>query len=132
MPWIVLLASAVLEAVWATALGASNGFSELVPSIVFGIALVLSMLGLGYAARHIPISTAYAIWTGTGAALTVAWGMLTGAEAVTLLRVVFLAGILCCVVGLKLVKAKPAAKSAPAALHFSLGEKRPFAADSDG
>ena len=109
MPWIVLLASAVLEAVWATALGASNGFTELVPSIVFVIALVLSMLGLGYAAQHIPISTAYAIWTGTGAALTVAWGMLTGAEAVTLLRVVFLAGIVVCVIGLKLVKGKPVA-----------------------
>jgi quaternary ammonium compound-resistance protein SugE len=132
MPWIVLLMSAVLEAVWATALGASNRFSELVPSIVFVIALVLSMLGLGYAARHIPISTAYAIWTGTGAALTVAWGMLTGGEAVTLLRVLFLAGIVCCVVGLKLVKGKPVAKAEPAALHFSLGEKRPFAADSDG
>jgi quaternary ammonium compound-resistance protein SugE len=107
MPWIVLLASAVLEAVWATALGASNGFTELVPSIVFGVAIVLSMLGLGFAVKHIPISTAYAIWTGTGAALTVTWGMLTGAEAVTLLRVVFLAGIVCCVIGLKLVKSNP-------------------------
>jgi quaternary ammonium compound-resistance protein SugE len=112
MPWIVLLLSAVLEAVWATALGASNGFAELAPSIVFAVAIVLSMLGLGYAARHIPISTAYAIWTGTGAALTVTWGMLTGAEAVTLLRVLFLAGIVGCVIGLKLVKARPAKTTA--------------------
>jgi quaternary ammonium compound-resistance protein SugE len=108
MPWIVLLASAVLEAVWATALGASDGFTVLVPSIVFAIGLVLSMLGLGYAAKHIPISTAYAIWTGTGAALTVAWGMLTGAEEVTVLRVLFLAGIVGCVIGLKLLKHGPA------------------------
>ena len=104
MPWIVLLASAVLEAVWATALGASNGFTALAPTSVFAVALIASMLGLGYAATHIPISTAYAIWTGTGAALTVAWGMLTGAEEVTVLRVLFLAGIVGCVVGLKLLK----------------------------
>ena len=110
MPWIVLLASAVLEAVWATALGASNGFTEPAPTVLFAVALVLSMLGLGYAAKHIPISTAYAIWTGTGAALTVAWGMLTGAEAVTVLRVLFLAGIVGCVIGLKLLKHKPAAE----------------------
>ena len=103
MPWIVLFASAVLEAVWATALGASNGFTELLPTIVFAIGLVLSMLGLAYAAKHIPISTAYAVWTGTGAALTVAWGMLTGAEEITALRVLFLAGIVGCVIGLKLV-----------------------------
>jgi quaternary ammonium compound-resistance protein SugE len=107
MPWIVLFASAVLEAVWATALGASNGFTVLVPSIVFAIGLILSMLGLGYAAKHIPISTAYAVWTGTGAALTVAWGMLTGAEEVTALRVLFLAGIVGCVIGLKLLKKAP-------------------------
>jgi quaternary ammonium compound-resistance protein SugE len=107
MPWIVLLVSAVLEAVWATALGASNGFTELVPSIVFLVGLTASMLTLGWAARHIPISTAYAVWTGTGAALTVTWAMLTGTEAVTLLRVLFLVGIVAAVIGLKLVKARP-------------------------
>jgi len=107
MPWIVLFASAVLEAVWATALGASHGLAELVPSIIFVAGLVLSMLSLGYSARHIPISTAYAVWTGTGAALTVAWAMITGAEAVTLLRVLFLLGIVGAVVGLKLVKSAP-------------------------
>jgi quaternary ammonium compound-resistance protein SugE len=107
MPWIVLLISAVLEAVWATALGASNGFTVLLPSLVFVVAIVLSMLGLGYAAKHIPISTAYAIWTGTGAALTVAWAMLTGTEEVTLLRVLFLSGIVASVIGLKLLKRSP-------------------------
>ena len=107
MPWIVLFASAVLEAVWATALGASTGLTEPVPSIIFVAGLVLSMLSLGYSVRHIPISTAYAVWTGTGAALTVAWAMITGAEAVTLLRVLFLLGIVGAVVGLKLVKSAP-------------------------
>ena len=104
MPWIALMISAVLEAVWATALGESDGFSRPLPTVVFVVAMVLSMIGLGYAAKHIPISTAYAIWTGIGAALTVAYAMLAGGEAVTVLRVLFLTCIIGAVVGLKLVK----------------------------
>lgn len=107
MPWIVLFISATLEAVWATALGASDGLSEFVPTIVFAAGLVGSMLTLAYAAKYIPISTAYAVWAGTGAALTVAYGMLTGEEVVTVLRVLFLAGIIGSVIGLKLLKSTP-------------------------
>ena len=114
MPWIVLFLSAGLEAVWATALGASEGFSRVVPTMVFGVALVASMGSLAYAARHIPISTAYAVWAGTGAALTVTYAMLTGQEAVTVLRVLFLVGIVGSVVGLKLLKA-PAPRPVPTA-----------------
>jgi quaternary ammonium compound-resistance protein SugE len=109
MPWIVLVVSAVLEAVWATALGRSDGLSVLAPSVVFFVALAASMLTLAYVTRHIPISTAYAIWAGLGAAFTVTYSMLTGREAVTLLRVLFLAGIVASVVGLKLLKPRPAA-----------------------
>jgi quaternary ammonium compound-resistance protein SugE len=105
MPWVVLLVSAVLEAVWATALGMSDGFTDPGATAVFAVAIVASMLGLGHAAKHIPISTAYAVWTGTGAALTVAWAMLTGAETATLVRIVLLAGIVAAVVGLKVIKA---------------------------
>ncbi|CAM3616502.1 DMT family transporter [Isoptericola cucumis] len=101
--WVVLLASALLEAVWATALGASEGFTVLGDTIVFVVALAFSMLGLGYAAKHIPIGTAYAIWTGVGAALTVAWAMLTGTETASLLKALFLVGIIGCAIGLKMV-----------------------------
>lgn len=107
MPWLVLVLSGLCEAVWATALGASNGFSEAVPTVVFFVFLVISMLGLGRAVRHIPIGTAYAVWTGIGAALTVLWTMVTGAEAVTVWKVVFLVGIIGAVVGLKLVPSEP-------------------------
>lgn len=65
------------------------------------------MLGLGWAARSIPIGTAYAVWTGTGAALTVGWAILTGAETASVLKLVFLAIIVGSVVGLKLVPTKP-------------------------
>ncbi|WP_031468555.1 DMT family transporter [Sciscionella sediminilitoris] len=102
--WLVLLLSAVLEAVWATALGASDGFTEPVAVVIFALGLVLSMTGLGYAMRGIPISTAYAVWTGIGAALTVTYAMLTGEEAVSAVRLALLAGIVGSVIGLKLVK----------------------------
>lgn len=103
MPWIVLLASAVLEAVWATALGYSEGFSQPLPSLVFVLALTLSMLGLGWAARHIPIGTAYAVWTGVGAALTVGYAIAVGDEPASPLKLLFIAIIVGAAVGLKLV-----------------------------
>ncbi|SNU00787.1 quaternary ammonium compound-resistance protein SugE [Ruaniaceae bacterium KH17] len=103
MAWLVLLVSAVCEAIWATALGLSNGFQELVPTAVFLVALIASMLGLGWAAKHIPIGTAYAVWTGTGAGLTVTYAMLTGAESISVGKIVCLVGIIGAVVGLKLL-----------------------------
>ena len=112
MAWIVLLASAVFEAVWATALGESEGLTRPVPAIVFAVALAASMLGLGWAVRSIPIGTAYAAWTGVGAALTVGWAMVTGAEAVSPLKVLFLGGIIAAVIGLKLLP-HPEPDSAP-------------------
>jgi quaternary ammonium compound-resistance protein SugE len=103
MAWVILLVSAVLEAVWATALDASHGLTQPGATTVFVVALAASMAGLGYAARHISIGTAYAIWTGVGAALTVTWAMVAGTEPVSALKVLFLAGIVGCAVGLKLV-----------------------------
>jgi len=103
MAWVVLILSGVLEAVWAVALSASEGFSRLLPSLVFLIGLVLSMAGLAYALRTIPVGTGYAVWVGIGAALTVTYSMATGAEPVTVLKLVLLVGLIGCVVGLKLV-----------------------------
>lgn len=103
MAWIILLASAVLEAVWATALGNSHGLSRPAPTIAFVVGLALSMIGLAWAVKHIPIGTAYAVWTGVGAALTVTYAMLTGDETISILKVLFLIGIVGAVIGLKLV-----------------------------
>ena len=102
MPWIILIISGVLEAVWATALSRTEGFTRLWPTVVFGVALVASMGGLAYALRSIPIGTGYAIWVGIGAALTVIYAMATGAESFSFLKVFLILGIVGCVVGLKL------------------------------
>ncbi len=102
MSWIVLVISGALEAVWATAMGKSEGFSKLAPSVVFLVALVVSMAGLAYAMRDLPIGTAYAVWVGIGAGLTVVYAMATGGESASLLKAMFLVMILGGVVGLKL------------------------------
>ena len=103
MAWFVLITSGIFEAVWAVALGKSEGFSKLVPSLVFAGALVISMAGLAYAMKTLPTGTSYAIWVAVGASLAVIYGMVTGAEAVSLAKVLLLAGLIGCVVGLKLV-----------------------------
>ncbi len=102
MSWLVLVLSGVLEAVWAVSLSRSEGFSRLVPSLLFVVALCASMAGLAYAMRELPVGTSYAIWVGIGAALTVVYAMVTGVEPASLMKVVFLGMIVAGVVGLKL------------------------------
>lgn len=103
MAWIILLLSGVMEAVWATALGASDGFKKRLPTVVFLITALLSLVGLGIALDTLPTGTAYAIWTATGASLTVAWAMLRGVEPVSLVKICLILGIIGCVVGLKVL-----------------------------
>ncbi|SEM46129.1 DMT family transporter [Streptacidiphilus jiangxiensis] len=102
MAWIVLLFSGILETVWAVALQASKGFSRPLPSIVFGITVVLSMAGLSYALRSVPLGTGYAVWVAVGTVGTALYGMFALGEPVTVARALFLAMIVGGVVGLKL------------------------------
>ena len=103
MSWIVLAVSGVLEAVWATALGQSFVKPSDRPSVVFAVALVASMGGLAWAMREIPTGTAYAVWVGIGAALTVVVAMVGGAEPVSVVKILLILGLVGCVVGLKIV-----------------------------
>lgn len=103
MSWVILIVSGILEAVWATALGKSEGFTKLWPTVVFGVSLVLSMGGLAWAMRDISTGTAYAVWVGIGASLTVAYAMITGDEAFSIVKTLLIIGLFGCVVGLKLV-----------------------------
>lgn len=103
LAWILLVLSGMLEAVWATALDASRGFTRFWPSAVFVVSLIASMAGLAFAMTEIPVGTAYAVWVGIGAVLTAAWAMLTRRDRATVLRVVLLIALIGCVVGLKAV-----------------------------
>lgn len=103
MAWLILVVSGVLEAVWATALSKTEGFTRLMPSVVFGVALVFSMIGLAIAMRSLPPGTSYAVWVGIGAVLTVGYAMLTGAESASVVKVLLMLGVVGCIVGLKAV-----------------------------
>ncbi|WP_156757077.1 DMT family transporter [Actinokineospora pegani] len=103
MAWIVLVLSGFFETVWAVALGASRGFTRLVPSLVFGGALVVSMTGLAYALRTIPVGTGYAVWVGIGAVGAAVYGMVVLDDSASAARLLCLVLIVTGVVGLKLV-----------------------------
>lgn len=103
MAWIVLVVSGLLETVWATALAQSDGFKNPRMVTVFLIAMIASMLGLGFALRSLPVGTAYAVWTGIGAVGTAAFGMLVLHEPATVGRLVCLTLIVSGIVGLKVV-----------------------------
>ena len=91
MSWVVLVLS-----------GCSDGLSRPGPVAVFAVALAASTGGLALAMRELPTGTAYVVWVGIGAVLTVAYAMVTGEEPVSLVRVLLVLGVIGCVVGLKL------------------------------
>ncbi|MEV8510268.1 SMR family transporter [Actinoplanes sp. NPDC051475] len=101
MAWFVLVVSGLLETVWAVALDRSGGFQRPLPSIVFVAALALSMTGLGYALRSIPVGTGYAVWVGIGAVGTALVGMIALGESTSLPRLLCLLLVVAGVIGLK-------------------------------
>lgn len=97
--WVILLASGLAEAVWAGALAA--GVLQPAVAVVFLVGLGISLAGLSYAMRGIPMGTAYAVWTGVGAVATAVWSALLG-EEFGVGKIVCLALIILGVVGLQL------------------------------
>ena len=88
MTWVVLFVAGLFEVVWALALKESDGFSNLGPTILFLVALVISMVLLALALRDLPVGTGYAVWTGTGAVGAAIAGMVFLGEAAVLSRFV--------------------------------------------
>jgi quaternary ammonium compound-resistance protein SugE len=101
--WLILVLSGMLEAVWAVALSASGNLRRPVPTLIFLVTLSASMIGLTYAMTALPTGTAYAVWVGIGATLTVVWGIVSGGEKVTLARCLLLVVLVGSVAGLKAV-----------------------------
>ena len=102
MDWIILSIAGVLEVVWALLLKQSEGFSKPAPTIGFLIALTASMGLLAFALRTLPVGTAYAVWTGIGAAGTAIVGMLWLGEPRDALRLASLVLLLAGIIGLRL------------------------------
>jgi quaternary ammonium compound-resistance protein SugE len=102
MAWIALVISGLLETVWASALAESRTLTRPGPSVIFAVAMVASMAGLGFALRTLPVGTAYAVWVGIGAVGTAIYGIVALEESASAVRLVCLGLIVAGVVGLKL------------------------------
>ena len=101
MPWIYLLIAGLLEIGWAIGLKYTVGFTRPWPSLATAVTMIASFYFLSQAVKAIPIGTAYAVWTGIGAAGTALLGILLFADSVAPARLFFLGLILAGVVGLK-------------------------------
>lgn len=102
MAWFVLIVSGLFEAGWAVSLKQSAGFSKLWPSISFAVFSILSLGGLAWALKQLPVGVAYAAWTGIGAATTATIGIAWLGEAASVLKIVSIVLIVSGVVGLNL------------------------------
>lgn len=101
MTWFILFISGLFEVAWAVGLKYSEGFSKFWPSVFTLVCLAISMGGLAFAVRSLPVGTAYAVWTGIGAVGTVVLGMVLFNEPKDLLRILFISMILGGIIGLK-------------------------------
>lgn len=102
MDWIFLLIAGICEIIGVTAFRLSNGFKRKRP-IIFAVPIgLLSFYLLSVAMKTIPVSTAYAVWTGTGAVGTVIVGIVFFREAKSGKRLFFLTLIIIGIVGLRL------------------------------
>lgn len=101
MAWIILFIAGLFEIGWAVGLKYTEGFTKLVPTVLTGISLVLSMGLLGWAVKTLPLGTAYAVWTGVGAVGTAIVGIVLFKEPATAARLVCLGLIVAGILGLK-------------------------------
>jgi quaternary ammonium compound-resistance protein SugE len=102
MAWLLIVIAGVFEMAWAVGLKYSDGFSRLVPSVLTVAAMAASIICLGIAVKSLPVGTAYAVWTGIGAAGTAVLGMYLFQEPATVLRLGSIALVIAGIVGLKL------------------------------
>ncbi|MCX6149119.1 MAG: multidrug efflux SMR transporter [Ignavibacteriales bacterium] len=101
MAWIYLLIASAFEITWAVGLKYTNGLTKPVPTGITVVAMLLSFVFLSQAAKQLPIGTAYAIWTGIGAAGTALYGIFFFDESKEVIRIISILLIVCGVIGLK-------------------------------
>jgi len=102
MTWILLFVAGLFEIGFAPGMKFSEGFSRLWPTLGMVLAGAVSFYLLSTAMKSLPAGTAYAIWTGIGAAGTAAVGILLLGESASPLRIASLALIVAGVIGLRL------------------------------
>lgn len=101
MSWVYLFIAGIFEIVWAIALKYSNGFKNLIPSIVTVIGMIISFGFLSISLKNLSVGTAYAIWTGIGAVGTVIMGVILFKDIISPIKILFLIMIIGGIIGLK-------------------------------
>ena len=102
MPWTLLLLAGLFEVAWAVGLKYTDGFTKWMPTTLTVAAMVASIVLLGLAVKHLPVGTAYAVWTGIGTIGTVILGIVLLGDSAAPLRIVCLGLIVLGIAGLKL------------------------------
>lgn len=101
MSWMILILAGLLEVVWAVGLKYTEGFTRPWPSVGVSLAIAASMFLLAVAMRTLPVSTAYAVWTGIGIAGTATIGMWMLGESVSAVKLISLGLIVAGIAGLR-------------------------------
>lgn len=103
MAWVYILIAGFFETGWAIGLKYTEGFTRLWPSVGTVVAMAVSFILLSQALKTLPVGTAYAVWTGIGAAGTAIVGMVLFGESRELARIGCLALIVAGIIGLKVI-----------------------------
>lgn len=106
MSWLILIAAGLAECAFTTCLKLSDGLTKLGWAVAFVLLSIVSFGLLTVAAQKIPLGTAYAVWTGIGAFGTALIGIIWFKDPATFWRIVFLCGLVGCIIGLKLVSSE--------------------------
>ena len=102
MAWIYLSIAGIFEIVWAVSMKYSQGFQKGSPTAIMVFGMLMSMIFLTYAVKSLPIGSAYAVWTGIGAAGTALLGILLFQESGNPLRLFFIMVIIIGILGLRM------------------------------
>jgi len=103
MPWFILFIAGLFEIAWAVGIKYTEGWTRLWPSVLTVIAMVASFFFLSLALKHLPMGTAYAVWTGIGTVGTVVYGIVFFKEPTDILRIACIMLIIFGIVGLRIL-----------------------------
>jgi quaternary ammonium compound-resistance protein SugE len=104
MAWLLLIAAGLFETGFAVMLKLSHGFTRILPTVLFCVFALASFGLLNLALRDLPVGTAYAVWTGLGAAGTATVGILALGEPADALRIAAISLIVIGAIGLQAVE----------------------------
>ena len=103
MSWFILFIAGLFEIAWAVGIKYTEGWTRLWPSVLTAIAMVASFFFLSLALKHLPMGTAYAVWTGIGTVGTVVYGIVFFKEPTDILRIACIMLIIFGIVGLRIL-----------------------------